>query len=153
MFQSLRSFLFLKKNVPFFSRVFGDLWDTKERSVLFRSFLKNERECKERNVLLQRTEKNAMFFCKERKRTQRSSAKNGKERENVSFFCKRTRERSVLFSIYIYRYIYRHIYINIFQKKNGTFFKKNGTLFYVFFFLQGWALRYFPFGMLHSFLF
>ena len=101
MFQSLRSFLFLKKNVPFFSRVFGDLWDTKERSVLFRSFLKNERECKERNVLLQRTEKNAMFFCKERKRTQRSSAKNGKERENVSFFCKRTRERSVLFSIYI----------------------------------------------------
>ena len=77
-----------------------------------------------------------MFFCKERKRTQRSSAKNGKERENVSFFCKRTRERSVLFSIYIYRYIYRHIYINIFQKKNGTFFKKNGTFFYIFFFCR-----------------
>ena len=66
MFQSLRSFLFLKKNVPFFSRVFGDLWDTKERSVLFRSFLKNEKECKERNVLLQRTRVGHPFFSKER---------------------------------------------------------------------------------------
>ena len=43
------------------------------------------------------------FFSKERKRTQRterSFAKNGKECENVSFFCKRTRERSLLFSLY-----------------------------------------------------
>ena len=77
----------------FCSRVFGDLWDPKEH--------------KERNILLQRTEKNAKnatFFCKERKRTQRTekNAKNGtffckeknartfrsfaKERENVPFF-------------------------------------------------------------------
>ena len=39
---------------PFFFRVFGDLWDPKERSVLFLSFLKNGKEHKERNVLLQR---------------------------------------------------------------------------------------------------
>ena len=84
MFHSLRSFLFLKKNVPFFSRVFGDLWDTKERSVLFCTFLKNKRECKERNVLLQRTEKNATFFCKERKRTWE---------KNRTFFFKNRKER------------------------------------------------------------
>ena len=63
--RTLRSF-------TFFSRVFGDLWDPKERYVLFRSFEKNGKERKERNVLLQRTEKNAKnvtFFCKERERT------------------------------------------------------------------------------------
>ena len=49
----------------------------------------------------QKNAKNATFFCKEWKRTQHSFAKNVKERENVLFFCKRTRERSVLFSIYI----------------------------------------------------
>ena len=53
--------------------------------------------------------KNVTFFCKERKRTERtlcSFAKNGKERENVQFFCKKTREWSILF-LYIYRNIYR----------------------------------------------
>ena len=46
------------RSLPFFSRVFGDLWDPKER--------------REHNVLLQRMEKNgknALFFCKEQKRT------------------------------------------------------------------------------------
>ena len=42
-------------SLTFFFRVFGDLWDTKEWWVLLRSFLKNVKECKERNVLLQRT--------------------------------------------------------------------------------------------------
>ena len=63
------------------------------------------------SILFLKTEKNAknaMFFCKECKRmerTQCSFAKNVKERENVSFFC-------VFFSsIYIYRYIYIDIYI------------------------------------------
>ena len=82
--RTLRSF-------PFFSRVFGDLWDPKERYVLFRSFLKNGKEQKERNVLLQRTEKNGKnvtFFCKERKRTERTFhpfIKNGK---NIPSFYK-----------------------------------------------------------------
>ena len=34
-FGTFRSFPFFKKNVPFFFRVFGDLWDPKERSALF----------------------------------------------------------------------------------------------------------------------
>ena len=41
-----------------------------------------------------------LLACKV-ERTLCSFAKNGKERKNVLFFCKRTRERSVLFSIYI----------------------------------------------------
>ena len=51
---------------------------------------------------------NATFFCKDRERTQRmfrSFAKNVKERENVSFFCKRMQNIAFFFSIYIYRYI------------------------------------------------
>ena len=39
----------------FFFWVFDDLWNPKERCVLFRSFLKNRKERKECNVLLQRT--------------------------------------------------------------------------------------------------
>ena len=50
---------------------------------------------------------------KRMQRTQRSFAKNAKELENVLFFCKRTRERSVLFSIYIYIYMPIYIYIYI----------------------------------------
>ena len=74
-FFSIRYVPFFKRNVLFFSVLFssfGDLWDPKEG--------------KERNVLLQRTEKNAKnapFFCKE---------------------CKITQECSYLFQ-YIYRYI------------------------------------------------
>ena len=68
LFRLLRSVLFrsLKRmfcSFPFFFRIFGDLWDPKECSVLFRSF---------------------PFFSKERKRTQRtqrSFAKNVKERK------------------------------------------------------------------------
>ena len=44
------------RSFPFFSRVFGDLWNPKERSVLFK-----------------RTEKNVPFFLKERKRTRECS--------------------------------------------------------------------------------
>ena len=79
--RTLRSF-------PFFFRVFRDLWNPKERYVLFRSFQKNGKERKERNVLFKRTEKNAKnvtFFWKERKRT--------RER-NV--LCKWILERNVL---------------------------------------------------------
>ena len=64
----------------------------KERKRTQHSFLKNGKECKERNVLLQRTEKNAKnatFFCKECKRMQRTQCSSAKELENVSFFCKR----------------------------------------------------------------
>ena len=101
--RSVRYILFRSKKrtfrtFPFFSRVFGDLWDPKERPIHFRSFLKNGKERKERSVLLQRTEKNAKngtFFCKERKITFCSFAK---ERENVPFFIQ-----------YNYRNIYRYI--------------------------------------------
>ena len=63
LFRSERSVLSHSKkrtlrSFPFFSRVFGDLWDPKERYVLFRSFEKNGN--------------NVMFFYKERKRTQRT---------------------------------------------------------------------------------
>ena len=88
--RTLRSF-------PFFSRVFGDLWNPKERYVLFRSFQKNGKERKERNVLFKRTEKNAKnvtFFWKERKRT--------RER-NV--LCKWIWERNVLCYLLFSRYI------------------------------------------------
>ena len=79
-FGTFHSFLFFKRNVPFFSILFFEFLATYET---------------------QKNAKNAAFFCKEWKRTQRPFAKNGKEHENVLFFCKRTRERSVLFSIYI----------------------------------------------------
>ena len=55
----------------------------------------------------EKSAKNATFFCKERKntqrtqRTQRSFAKNVKERENVSFFCKRMQNVPFFFQ-YIY---------------------------------------------------
>ena len=82
-------FSILLKKATFFSILFlsfCDLWNPKGRSVPFRSFLKNGKEHKERNILLQRTEKNARKFCS-----------FAKERENVrSFF-----------------YIYIEIYIDI----------------------------------------
>ena len=68
--------------------------------------------------LLQRTyknTKNATFFCKEHKRMQRmqrSSAKNVKERKNISSFCKRM--QNVLF---FFQYIYIQIYIQIYIEK------------------------------------
>ena len=79
-FSTFHSFPFFKRTVPFFS-------------VLFRSFIKNGKERKERNVLLQRKEKNAKnatFFCKERKRTLERF-----------ILLQKKRERCVLFSIYI----------------------------------------------------
>ena len=83
----------------------------KEPSVLSRSFFEflatyengNGKERKEHPVLLQRMGKNAKivpFFYKERERT----------REHFVLLQKNA-ERSVLFSIYIYRYIYIDIYI------------------------------------------
>ena len=86
----------------------------KERNVLFRSFYEilatyeTQKNDAFFSVLFLRKEKNATFFCKEWKRTQRtfrSFAKNVKERKNVLFFCKRTQNVAFLFSIYIYRYI------------------------------------------------
>ena len=77
--------------------VFGKLWDPKERNVLSRSFQKNRKERKERPILLQRTGKNAKivpFFYKERERTRERSV-----------LLEKNTERSVLFSIYIYKYI------------------------------------------------
>ena len=77
---------FSVQNVPFFFVL------KRERYVLFRSFLEfieTQKERKERNVLLQRTEKNgknAPFFLKERKRTRERFVLLQKERENVPFF-------------------------------------------------------------------
>ena len=86
--RTLRSF-------TFFSRVFGDLWNPKERYVLFRSFAKNGKERKKQNVLLQRKEKNARTF--------RS-------------FAKRTGECYVLFSSVTFSFeIYIEIYIDIYR--------------------------------------
>ena len=66
----------------------------KERSVLIHSFLEF--------LATYETQKNILFFSKELKRTQRTQRSFAKNRkENVSFFCKRMQERSVLFSIYI----------------------------------------------------
>ena len=82
----------------------------------FHSFLKNGKERKECNILLLRTKKNAknaMFFCKEWKRT----------REHFILLQKNARMLCSFFNIYI------EIYIDIYWKKNGTFFKKNGMLF------------------------
>ena len=62
-FRTFRSFPFfyrMQRSFPFYFGVFGDLWDPKECSVIFRSFIKNGKECKDRSV----------FFYKERKRTQ-----------------------------------------------------------------------------------
>ena len=89
-------------SVPFFSVLFSSFWRLMRPKRTFRSFLKNGKERKECNVILQRTEKNAKnatFFCKNGKernillqrtekneRTFCSFAKNVKER-NVAFFC------------------------------------------------------------------
>ena len=82
----LRSFTF-----SFFARfaIFVRLMKPKrvQRSFIF---IKNVKECKDRSVILQKTEKNAKivpFFNKERKRTQRSFhslEKNGKEHKDCS---------------------------------------------------------------------
>ena len=53
-------FYVLLKNATFLYllfRVFGYLWDPKEWCILLRSFLKNIKECKERNVVLPRTQR------------------------------------------------------------------------------------------------
>ena len=108
LFRSVRYVLLRSKkrtlrSFPFFSRVFGDLWDPKERYVL-----------------LQRTE-----------RTLRSFANNGKERENVPFFCKKKgRTLRSFFEIYIEIYIdiYRHIYI---EKRTEHSLKRMERSFYV----------------------
>ena len=96
-FGTFRSFPFLKKNVLFFSVLFSSFWRLMRPKRTFRSFLKNG---KERNVLLQRTEKNAKnaaFFCKERKRTQ----------EHFVLLQRNARTFCSCFNIYIdiYRYI------------------------------------------------
>ena len=77
---------------PFFSVRYITFFSIlkKECSVLFHSFLEFLATYE-----TQKNPKNTTFFCKERKRTQRtecSFAKNIKERKNVSFFCKRTPE-------------------------------------------------------------
>ena len=56
--------------------------------------------------------KNAAFFCNKQKTTERmlrSFAKNGKNARPFRSFPKRTGERYILFSIYIYRNIYRYV--------------------------------------------
>ena len=113
-FRTFRSFAFKKENVTFFYvlfRVFGDLWNPKERYVLFRSFQKNGKERKERNVLFKRTEKNAKnvtFFWKERKRTRERNVLLQRTEKNVPFFLKNI---TFFFEIYIEIYIdiYRYI--------------------------------------------
>ena len=93
----------------------------KERSILFRSFFEflatygTQKNGTFFPVLFKRTEKNVKdvpFFCTEWERTPRSSRsfiKNRKEREKVSFFCKRTQNLPFFFQ-YIYIDIYRYIY-------------------------------------------
>ena len=74
-FGTFRSVPFLKKNIQLFSIFYSSFWRLMRPKRMCHSFLKNGKERKECNVLLQRTEmnaKNAMFFYKERKRTQRS---------------------------------------------------------------------------------
>ena len=62
---------------------------------------------------------------------ERSFAKNGKECENVRSFAKERENVPFFFlnQIEIYIDIYRYIY----RKKNGMFFKNNGTFFLRFF--------------------
>ena len=84
-FGMFRSFPFFKRNVLFFSVLFLSFWRLMRPKRTFRSFLKNGKERKEHNVLLQRTEKNARTFLS-----------FAKERENVPFFFQ---------YIYIYKYI------------------------------------------------
>ena len=48
--------------------------ERKRMQKTFRSFIKNGKERKERPILLKRTEKNAAFFNKEWKRTQKHCA-------------------------------------------------------------------------------
>ena len=93
---ALRSFLFCSERIVL-------LCSFIESNVLFRSFFEflatyeTQKNAAFFSVLFLRTEKNAKsatFFCKERKRTQRtfcSFAKNVKERKNVSFFAKEGR--------------------------------------------------------------
>ena len=71
-FWTYRSFPFIfwtKRSFPFIFRVFGDLWNPKERFVHFCSFLMNGNERSEGNVHFQWTEMNA--------RTKHSFEKNG----------------------------------------------------------------------------
>ena len=86
LFCSVRSVLFrsLKgtfRSFPFFFQFFGDLWDPKERNVLLQRMQKNA--------------KNATFFCKECKRTQ----------EHFVLLQKNARMFRVFFNIYIDIYI------------------------------------------------
>ena len=134
LFRSVRYVLLRSKkrtlhSFPFFLKFLATYQTPKERYVLFLSFLKNRKEQEERNVLLQRKDKNGKnvtFFCKERKRTERtfrSFAKNGKERENVSFFCKKNgRTLRSFFERYILilRYIQIYIYIYISKKERNV---------------------------------
>ena len=99
------SFLRTEKNITYQTEKNGvphpGFWRLMRPKRMQHSFAKNGKELKERNILLQRKEKKARTF--------RSFAK---ERENVPFF-------------------FQQIYINIYKKKNGTFFKKNGISTYL----------------------
>ena len=93
-FGTFRSFSFLKKNVPFFSVLFSSFWRLMRPKRMFRSF---------------------PFFFKERKRMQRSFAKNRKERnfllqrmeKNARTFPSFAKERENL--LFFFQYIYRYI--------------------------------------------
>ena len=92
----LHSFKACNVLLRFFSRVFGDPKPKRTMrsftSLAFFSFLKNVKECKERNIL---------FFAKNVKERKEQNILLQRTEKNARFFCKRTRERSVLFSIYI----------------------------------------------------
>ena len=100
--------LVLKDRIIRKSRVGHSVLFRSERYCTFFSVLKRERYGLFRYFLkilaTYETQKNGPFFLKEWKRTRRtfrSFQKNGKECENVPFFCKRTGEGSVLFSRHI----------------------------------------------------
>ena len=102
--QNASFFCLLLKNATFFYFFFSSFWQLMRPQKLLRSFLKNLKECKECNVLLQRT--------------QRSLAKNLKEcKERNILMQKNVKERRTLHSFFQYIYIdvYRDIDILIYR--------------------------------------
>ena len=103
LFRSERSVLL--KNATFFSVLFLSFWrlmKPKKNDAFF-------------YVLFLRTEKNATFFCKEQKRTQRSFVKNVKNARTFRSFVKNAERCVLFFNIHIYRYIYIYIHIDIYR--------------------------------------
>ena len=74
-FGTFCSFPFFKRNVPFCSVLFSSFWRLMRPKRMLHSFPFFSKECKESNIPLRRTEKNARTFFS-----------FAKERENVQFF-------------------------------------------------------------------